>query len=156
MEDFLETSNINQKWLNNIYENIKNLEDYERLVREGCKSLLDFMNIPYSSRPVLVGITQFKNLKFLITEFRLLLADLTPVLEKTEDKKAMVSKLDEFLKSLDKSLKNEDLFISYSYNEENKLIQTETTPFFYETIDALHAAKVDLFREIKHILYINS
>jgi hypothetical protein len=151
VEEFTQSANINEKWLTNIYENIKKLEDYERLVREGCSSLLDFVQIPLSNRSSIVGQTQFKNLRFLITEFKLLLADLTPILE--EDK---VKEFDRFLNNIDKAISHEKLFLNSSYDVNRTLIETKPTEFFYQTIETIHKLKVDLFRQIKGILYIKS
>ena len=147
MEEFTTTANINEKWLTNIYENIKNLEDYERLVREGCKSLLDFMNIPERNRPIVIGLTQFKNLKFIITEFQLLLGDLTPVLKSSD-------KYDKVLDNIERALQTERLFIRTRTNVNNEVIEVVPTEFFYQTLKTLHGLKRDLFKEIKHILYI--
>lgn len=149
MEEFLQSANINEKWLNNIYENIKNLENYERLVREGCQSLLDFMNIPLKDRAVVIGLTQFKNLRFLITEFNLLLADLTPIIQNSD-------KYDKILNNIEKALKNEKLFIKSRIDINNQITEVKPTEFFYQTLDALHGLKRDLFGEIKGILYISS
>ena len=151
MEDFLNSANINEKWLVNIYENIKKLEDYERLVREGCSSLLDYVKIPLNNRSSVIGLTQFKNLRFMITEFKLLLADLTPILEQDKAKA-----FDSFLNNLENALKCEKLFLIYSFDVNGKIIETRTTEFFSVTIEALHKLKVDLFKQIKNILYINS
>lgn len=149
MEDYVQSANINEKWLNNIYENIKKLEDYERLVREGCASLLDYMQIPLHRRGVVIGITQFKNLKFMITEFKLLLADLTPVIKDDTAKE-----FDKVLNNIDKALISERLFLSSIYDANRQLMETRPTEFFYQTIDTLHKLKTDLFKEIKQILYI--
>lgn len=151
MEDFIssDTANINEKWLGNIYENIKKLEEYERLVREGCSSVLEFAQIPTKARPVMIGLTQFKTLRFFITEFKLLLADLTPILE-PEDAKAF----DNVLSNIDKALPNEKLFLINYYDINRNLVSTSPTDFFYITLDTLHKIKVDLFKKIKHILYL--
>lgn len=149
MEDYTLTSNINEKWLNNIYENIKKLEEYERLVREGCSSLLDFLQIPIKQREIVLGLTQFKNLRFFVTEFRLLLGDLTPVLE--EDKAKEFKKV---IDKVDTALNNEGLFIEKVRNADRQIIEVKTTKFFHVTINSLHNFKVDLFKQIKHILYI--
>lgn len=150
MENPIGSGNINERWLNNVYENIKNLENYERLIREGCSSLLDFMQIPLSSRQVIIGATQFKNLKFIITEFRLLLADLSPVL--TE--KAKIDKFNIILDRIEEAIKNESLFISEKRNASREIIEIKPTELFYDTIKVLHKLKIELFIEIKSILYI--
>lgn len=151
MEDFTQTANFNEKWLDNIYENIKKIEDYERLVREGCKSLLDFMNIPSSQRHVVIGQTQFQNLRFLVTEFKLLLADLTPILETNKEEE-----FDKILTQIDDALLKKQLFLKEEFDVARNLVRANPTNFFYDTINVLHKMKVDLFKVIKHILYIGS
>lgn len=153
MEDigYTDTGNINEKWLNNIYENIKKIEEYERLVREGCSSLLDYVQIPLHNRPMVIGLTQFKNLRFIITEFSLLLADLTPTIDNGKTKKYT-----KILKDIEKAIKTEHFFLVSRFDANRNLIETKTTPFFWETIDVLHNLKVELFKDIKHILYIGT
>lgn len=151
MEDYIssDTANFNEKWLINIYDNIKKLEEYERIIREGCSSVLEFAQIPLKSKPIVIGLTQFKTLRFFITEFKLLLADLTPILE-AEDAK----EFDKVLSNIDKALPSEKLFLNSSYDINKNLVGTSVTPFFNETLDTLHKLKVDLFKKIKHILYL--
>lgn len=150
MEDFINTSNINEKWLNNIFENIKALENNERLLRDGCKDLLDFMNISQRSRPVVIGETQFKTLKVFITEFRLLLGDLTPILNDTT-----AQSFENVLDQIDKVSRDRKLFVVDTYDTSNKIISVIPTDFFWKTVDILHKTKIDLFKKIKNILYIN-
>lgn len=150
MEDFVQTANINDKWLNNIYENIKNLENYERLLRDGCKNLLDFMSIPQINRPVVVGEIQYKNLRVFITEFKLLLTDLTPIL-----RAGLADEFDKVLNDIDKVSRDRKLFVIDTYDTSNKVISVQTTAFFWTTIDILHKTKRDLFKTIKKILYID-
>lgn len=151
MEDYVQSVNINERWLNNIYENIKKLEDYERLVREGCSSLFEFVQIPHNKLQVVIGLTQFKNLKFMITEFKLLLADLTPILEEENEKE-----FDKTITEIEKAVSSEKLFLNSYYDVHKNLVKTSPTEFFYKTIDILHKFKVDLFKEIKGILYIKN
>jgi len=153
MEDYIasDTANFNEKWLGNIYENIKKLEEYERLVREGCSSVLEFAQIPLKSRSIVIGLTQFKTLRFFITEFKLLLADLTPILQEEDAKD-----FDRTISNIDKALINEKMFLNSYYDVNKTLISTSPTEFFYLTFDILHKLKVDLFKKIKHILYLTS
>lgn len=151
MEEFTQTANINEKWLNNIYDNIQKLEEYERFSREGCENLFDYLRIPYSKRSIISGITQLKNLKFFITEFHLLLADLSPVIN--EDK---LKNFQSVLNNIQTALPNERLFINEIRDLNRNIIETKPTDFFHQTLECLHILKIDLFREIKHILYIQS
>lgn len=151
MEDYIssETSNINEKWLQNIYENIQKLEENERIIREGCSSVLDFVQIPLNNREIIIGLTQYKTLKFFLTEFNLLLADLTPILKDDEAKD-----FEKVLKEMNNIINLEKLFLDNRYDIKNNLTSCKPTQFFYSTLDILHTLKVDLFKKIKHILYL--
>lgn len=150
MEDFVQSANINAKWLENVYENIKNLEKIERLAREGCSSLMEYLNIPANKREIMIGEAQYKNLRFFTSEFILLLSDLTPII--TDEK---VNNIKYILKNISSSLKNNrNLFIKDIYNSQRQLTQVKLTPFFDETLETLSTLKVELFMEIKKILYI--
>ena len=151
MEEFVQSSNINQKWLENIYENIKNIEEHERLAKEGCESLMVYFGIPQDTRQIVLGDIQFKNLSFFLTEFHLLISDLTPVLNDKD-----VEYFRETIKKIEKGLKTEQLFINKVYDRSRKLKETKLTPFFYETLNFLGELKIELFKKIKNILYIPS
>lgn len=151
MDDLSMSSNINEKWLNNVYENIKKMEEHERLSREGCESLFDFLRMSYEHRKVIIGSTQFKNLSFFITEFGLLLTDLSPVI-----KKDTLKKFKNTLDTIEKALGTKALFIDEHYDADGRITETSPTRFFWETIKALNNLKTDLFIEIKDILYIKT
>lgn len=147
----LETSNINAKWLDNIYENIKNLEQLERLGREGCTSLFDYMQIPPQQRQYILGDTQYKNLRFIVTELRLLLADLTPVINQEA--------LAKFRGALDKVegfIDNRKLFVREPRNQDKTIKASIPTEFFWKTLFFLCEMKIEIIREIAHILYVRS
>lgn len=154
MEEFTNvphSSNINEKWLDNIYENIKNIEKLERYAREGCESLIEFLNIPFNQRAYILGEVQFKNLKLLISEFKLLLGDLSPLLEESKTKPYI-----EFINKVQKAINRRGLFIQSEYDLNGNIKSAIPTPFFYETIEGFYNLKVKLFREekVRNILYI--
>lgn len=146
-----QTSNINAKWLDNVYDNIKRIEDYERLAREGCLTLLDFVSIPESQRNVTLGEAQFKNLKMLVTEFSLLMSDLSPVIKDNvlEDFRSQ-------LRDIDNALNNESWFLKRIYNTSRQVKQVKLTDFFYTSLRFVSNLKIKLFKEIRHILYIQT
>lgn len=148
--EYAQSSNINAKWLENIYENIKHLEDHERLAREGCRTVLEFVQIPANTREIVLGETQFKNIKLFVNEFSLLLSDLSPVIEE--------KKLEEFRNAIDaveKGFSDEAKFIKRIRNAQRQVIRVELTGFFHKTLRFLADLKVKLFIEIKGILYIS-
>lgn len=145
----VQTSNINDKWLDNVYENIKKIEEYQRLAREGCGSLLEYLQFSQKQREIVMGQLQYKNFKFILTEFVLLLADLTPIMEDAKEKT-----FQDTIDKINAISTNENLFLENRYDVNKNLVRSVPTPFFYSTLDVLHKLKIDLFKEIKHVLYI--
>lgn len=151
MEDYVKTANINIKWLDNIYENIKNIENCERRARLGCRDLLEYVSIPFKDRNLFLSDAQFMNLRIFVTEFHLLLSDLSPILDE--------KKLAEFrniIDNLEKNINKRHYFVKDIYNVSRHLDSIKLTEVFYETLNILSRLKIDLFKEIKNILYIDS
>lgn len=151
MEDFLNTGNINDKWLLNIYENIKKIEEYERLARNGCESIYEFANMSLNRRKIELPETQFKNIKMMVTEFILLVGDLSRMPEAT------AKQFLDPIKKIDKALnEREHLFIDRVMNVHREVIEVRLLDKFMQSIEILFDIKVKLFRENKDILYITS
>lgn len=152
--DSFESTNINALWLNNIYENLKNLESLHRLAREGCNSIMEYLQIPYDQRLAMLGDIQYKNLRFILTETVLLLEDLSPVINETQ-----YSKFIGQLKQLKKVINQRNLFIRDIYSaSENKIINSKLTNFFFETLEYLGEVKVAMIKipDVSAILYVKS
>ncbi len=148
--DNYESTNINSLWLTNIFENLKNLEVMERISREGCNSLMDYLQIPLAQRQIILADTQYKNLKFMVTEMQLLLTDLSPVVAKDKHKAFM-----DTLKKIQPPIHIRRLFLVERHSVmKNGIFTSEVTPFFYETLTFLSELKLDIIKEISHILYI--
>lgn len=151
MDEYTQSANINEKWLENIYENIKKLEEHERLAREGCINLFEYVQMTHQQREINMGDVQYKNLRFFITEFNLLLSDLTPILddEKTDYFRLTLNRVEDMME-------NKNAYVKYLYNSSRKLIKTKATNSIEITLRLLSSLKVELFKEIKNILYIKS
>lgn len=150
LSESFETGNINSLWTNNIYENLKNLENMERIAREGCQSLLEYLSIPSYTRQIIIADTQYKNLKFMITELRLLMTDLTPVMDETAHKNFM-----DIVERLTTTIENREMFVDENYSAvKQSIVSSKTTPFFNETLDYISKMKRNIIKEIAHLLYI--
>lgn len=147
--DEFQSSNINRLWLNNIYENIKNLETMVRLAREGCLSLAEYMQIPFEQRAIILPDVQYKNMRMISNEMNLLLTDLVPVLGK--------DKVEEYLKilfSIEKIIDQRKLFVKDNYSSVKKqVVSSSTTEFFFETLRFLEVIRRNIIIDISSILY---
>ena len=146
MEDF-ETTNINLEWLNNIYNELKTIQGIEMIAREGCRNLMEYLQIPIDSQKIVMADAQYKNMRFLALELDLLITNLAPVI------KDKVSKYDNQLKPILKNINNRSLFVDET-TINNKVVEIYTLPFFNLTIDFLVSIKAEIIKDIAHILYL--
>jgi len=70
--------NITDKWLDNIFECLMRMETYERLIKEGCESIMDYVQNPNLS----IGDIQYKNYSLFITEAEILIEDTKHLIDK--------------------------------------------------------------------------
>lgn len=72
--------NITDKWLDNIFESLVRMQYYERLMKEGCGSLSEYIE---RSNADIVEV-QYKNYKLFITEAEILIEDSRHLIEKKQ------------------------------------------------------------------------
>ena len=147
MEDTFDTININLEWLNNIYNELKTIQDLERMAREGCRNLMEYLNIPIGSQRIIMPDIQYKNMRFLALELDILINNLAPVIP---DKIESYSKR---LKPILKSVNNRSLFLE-DRTINNRLVEVYTLSFLNTTIDFLISIKSEIIKDIGHILYL--
>lgn len=70
--------NITDKWLDNIFECLMRLEQYERLMKEGCESIMDYVQ----NQNLSIGDIQYKNYSFFVTEAEILMEDTKHLIDK--------------------------------------------------------------------------
>lgn len=147
-----ETTNVSTLWDKNIFENIENLEKMERLAREGCQSIIEYIDYPINSIHLILPNIQYKNLKMMVSEIGLLLSDLSPII--TEEF------YDEIMEENNKYkivMLNRNLFIKESYNKLHKnpkLVECRLRPAFYETLENVSKLKVKIIKKIAPILFV--
>jgi len=147
MENNFESTNINLEWLNNIFEELKLIQDLERLSREGCRNLMEYLQIPIESQKLVMADVQYKNMRFFALELDLLIKNLSPIIpEKIE---GYARRLNPILKNVNKR----SLFID-EVKRNNRVIEIYTLRFLHETIDFLVDIKADIIKDISSILYI--
>jgi hypothetical protein len=145
MED-IQSTNINIKWLENIYEQLKTLQDLERMAREGCRTLGEYLQIPLDLQKIIIPETQYKNLRFMALEIEMLLKNIVPILEGGIDK--YETRLNLVLNSIDKK----ELFLKNV--KENNSPCIEVLPLLYKAVEILLNIKGDIIKDLSPVLYI--
>lgn len=149
-ENSIQSSNINSQWLQNIFENLKKIEEFERLAREGCTSILDYLQYPQDIRRVIIADIQYKNLKLIINEMKLVIPDLSPVI--AQDK---VKELRNKLSDLSKFTNDRRLFVVENYSEVKKVVtDSYMTKNFELVLEGLSLLRQEIIFLIQHILYV--
>jgi hypothetical protein len=119
----------------------------ERLAREGCNNIMEYMQIPFELRNVVLPDVEYKNLRFIVLEMDILITNLTPVLkEKAEGYKNSLAPL---LTNLD----DRNLFLK-EIRKDKKVIMIETLPLMTSSIMYISEIKSKLIQDIGHLLYI--
>ena len=147
MDNEFDSININIEWLNNIYDELRTIQDIERLAREGCRNLMEYMQVPGNSQRVILADVQYKNMRFFALELDILIRNLSPVI---------YGKVEGYIKRLKPILDNlnkRSLFVEERIIK-NKVAEIYTLPFLYKTIDFLISIKSDIIKDIGHILYL--
>jgi len=145
--DGYESTNIHIKWLENIYEQLKNIQSMERLAKEGCSSLVEYFQIPYPMQRIMIPDIQYKNIRFIVLEMQILISNLTPILkEKTELYNIR-------LKAIADVIDRRELFLK-EIKANNQVMLLEVLPFMNKTISMLSLLKSFIIKDIGHILYL--
>jgi len=146
MEEGIETTNINLKWLENIYNQITILQDLERMSREGCKTLIEYLQIPLEMQQIIIPEAQYKNMRFMALEIDILISNLTPIIG--EGSKHYAKLLQKIIINID----NRNLFIKTI--KKNNINHLEITPFLTQTVSYLVSIKSNVIKNISSILFI--
>lgn len=149
MEENIQSANINSLWLNNIYENIKNIETYAKFAYNGCKDVMEYLQIPLEIRQKTIADVQYKNLSLMVNELKIVIPDTVPVIGEEKAK--------EFLNKLNiysQTLKKRELFIQKVNDAENNIKYNNVTELFEKTLDDASYLRIELILLLKNILYI--
>lgn len=146
MDEF-ETTNIHVEWLKNIYKQLMIIQDMERISREGCRDLMEYLQIPIEYHGLVIPDAQYKNLRFFVIELDILINNLKPTLrEKSKDYTIII-------KQIMDNIDRRDLFIK-ERRINNNVVSYYLLPFFYKTIQLLVKVKSDIISDIGHLLYL--
>ena len=155
MEEGIESTNIHLRWLDNLFDSFIKIQEMEVLALEGCESLMQYLQIPNEMRLTLLPEIQYKNLRFIVRELKLLLDNLSPIL-KGDDDGDDAKEFAEQLKPLIENLDNRELFLK-DLKKDNYIIQIEVLPFLNKSITyALDIkSKLIMNKQVAKILYVS-
>lgn len=145
-----ETFNKNSLWLDNILENIKNVEVMMRLASEGCNSITEYLQIPFERKHAIIADTQYKNLRLIITELKLLITDAEVIIgkEKADSYFATLFKLSE-------NIDNKKLFVKEKFSmTKGVIIYAKTTELFNITLEYVQEIRRELIRDLSAVFYV--
>lgn len=72
--------NISQMFVANLFDSLMRLQEYERLSREGCRSILEYVQIP----TLQIAQIQHENYHIFLTEFNILLINVKKLINEKE------------------------------------------------------------------------
>lgn len=147
----IDSGNIHLKWLDNIYDKFSNIEKMEVMSREGCTTLMEFIQMPEHMRNIELPLAQYKNLRFFITEMKLLIDNLSPVMLKhcPEDYKRIKEKIGFVYKDIN----HRQLFLK-EIKKGKMVIALQVTDFFDLVVLQISNLKAELIELNKGILYL--
>jgi len=150
MEEVPEYQDVTSpEWVKNIMENLKNLEVMERYAREGCQTILEYLQIPYEQRQVIIADVQYKNLRLIINELILLITDLTPVVNPDT-----LNTFDGQLKKLTELIKERKSFVKETYNASSNTVTTSSvTELYFKVLETTTSMRREIIKEIRGMLY---
>lgn len=142
-----QSTNINSKWLENIYEQLQTIQNMERLAREGCNSIMEYMQVPFNMRQVILADVEYKNLRLMALEMDILISNLAPILKEKADK------YNERMAKLLQNIDYRNLFLK-EIKKDGQVVMIEPLPFLFSSTTYLTTIKSELIKDIGHLLYI--
>jgi len=106
--DISSEKTINDKWLENIFESLMRLEGFERLMRNGCQNLLEYIQ----NGNINLADVQYKNYQLFITETEILIQDTRHLIDK--NKFLQISLLLGLIKNYEREVEG---FLKTNYND---------------------------------------
>jgi hypothetical protein len=142
-ENIVTQKTITDRWLDNLFESLMRLEQYERLAREGCVSLLEYVQNPNID----LALIQNKNYGLFMTEFNITLRSGKRLIEKN----TYLDLLLEY-KTILKIELNTKGFLSEEIDEISHTRKNTLKPSFYKILNKLSSLRARLVDSLWFVL----
>jgi hypothetical protein len=149
MEENYESTNIHLKWLENIYNQIRTIQDFERIANEGCRDLMEYLQIPSQMHLLVLPDAQYKNLRFMVLELNILISNLAHVLKKDDKEKEYKERIQVVLNVIN----NRSMFLK-DIKQNNQVMRIIPSPMLDKTIKYVGEIKSSLIRDIGGLLFL--
>lgn len=125
---------ISTQWLNEIYESLRRIRDMERLMREGCNDILEYVNLVGQHQEAALVEVQLKNMSLLLSELDMFIGIIKVILP-SEQYKSFKTKIkinsQSFNQGITQSSKEVILPYQIIFNQPKKQQQRILTKLFY-------------------------
>jgi hypothetical protein len=118
-----------------------------RIAREGCSSLLEYLEIHPDMQRLIFADVQYKNLRFVVMELKLLISNSQNIL----GEKSLAYK--EKLEIISSKVNDRSLFIK-DVVQKNQLMSRDLLPSFKVILDKLFELNSDLINDLSPILFM--
>lgn len=156
MEEQKEESikNFSEKWLDKTFEDFKMLEEYEQNSKNGCKTILEFVQIDPRQLPYL----QITNIELWMTKLDLVLTNIGRELSK-EKSKEINKEFQDATTTFRKGVKDSKGNIYRASHEVRATAQKGKPkslildPLFWIIVDTLSKIRKELIKSLPHIFF---
>ena len=149
-----ETTNFNAKWLDNLFQNIVKLEEFERLARNGVASTQEYItllsNNSIETVKLMIVEIQYKNLANMVGEIITTLAEIEEIMKK-EDLEQLKYKAT----IINRSIKIRSLFIEDAYSfTQNKVLSSKLTDQYYQALNEVCEMRREILRSLAPLRHV--
>jgi len=128
MEETTSQRTITEKWLDNLFDSLMRLEVYERLAKDGCSNLLEYLSINDKE----ISQIQYKNYSLFLTEAEVVINSCRNLIKEENCKKILFEI--EMLKLYEQKI---DSFLEKKINQKDNISWFELRPEFVIAVKRL-------------------
>lgn len=153
-EQSFETTNINAKVLDNLFENIVRLEQYDRLARNGVQSTNEYILLLTAHGPervkIMIPDIQYKNLKNMINEVLIIIPELKDIMDEKD-----IESLKFRAEYINEHMNNRQLFVDEGYSSSKNVVASSTlTPIYYKVLNEVADMRAKILKGLAPIRHI--
>ena len=151
---------ISQKWADDLYESLRELETFEALSKHGCENIIEYANLPANQIQDL-GWIQLKNMEYWCDALTRIIIKTEPITTKKKNKELRnkIKAIKHFAKSGMDKKKGEGIdtvgkWIGRDQVNHKKTRRYNLNPLFYRLVERLCGINEEIIKSLKDILWL--